>query len=384
MAQERIKYLDGLRGLAAMLIILHHYALAFLPGVFSKAAGTYHLPGSGELWLYNTPLKLPLAGIVWLFVFLILSGWVMTWTFIQMGRRRQHLIRSSINRYFRLVGPVVATGGLIWLALKLNLAFNQKAAEISRSWFWLGTMWRFEPNFLIMLKQSLVEVYFKIIPMETVYNSSLWVVPFFFLGSFLLMAVLALAAWQPRWRWLIYGISLILLIKTWYFSLLIGVILAERVSLKSKISWSKSWQIGLFLGFIYFGTYPSWTDKTLMAGSWYDFLPQVNLANQAMFYPALGATLLLILLMGSPRLQNMLSQSIWIGLGRISYSLYIVHLLIINTLASFILVAASPWLPYPLILILILGLCLPLTLALAYGLYRTTEVRAIKINWPKV
>ena len=73
---ERLVSLDGLRGIAALVVLLHHSALTF-----PSFAATYFVdeppePGSPLWWLVATPLKLLTAGSEAVMVFFVLSGLV--------------------------------------------------------------------------------------------------------------------------------------------------------------------------------------------------------------------------------------------------------------------------------------------------------------------
>lgn len=375
---KRIDYLEGLRGLAALLIVLHHYAQAFISGVFSKNQNEFHLPLELELWLYNTPLKLPLSGSVWLYIFLILSGLVITYSFYQKQQSFKWLANLGLNRYFRLIGPILVTGLLIFGAMKLGLGFNDEAAEISGSSWWLAKQWQFEPNFLQMLRQEGVQVFIKVLPIEVAYNSSLWVIPYFFLGTYLVAGLLALGKLAGKWRYGLYVIAVWLLIKTLYFPLILGVMIGELLLWGKLKNWRWGW-LGLVLG-IYLGTYPTWNESTLIKNSWYAFLPPIKIGWGFEIYHALGAVLILVSLMMLPKIQSWLTKPVWLFLGKTSFALYVVHILIINTLASWLLVTWYGMVNYNVILLLIALTCLPLTVFLAYLINKYIEKPMEKVR----
>lgn len=99
---NRVSSLDGVRGLAAVVVLLHH-AIASLGPLgdvyFSRPAP------AGLEWLVNSPLHLIWAGPEAVYVFFILSGVVLT---LPALRRRYEWKSYYPARLLRLYIPVLA------------------------------------------------------------------------------------------------------------------------------------------------------------------------------------------------------------------------------------------------------------------------------------
>jgi len=89
--------------------------------------------------------------------------------------------------------------------------------------------------------------------------------------------------------------------------------------------------------------------------------------------PHFGAVLLLILVIGSPGAQKLLEKKPCLSVGRVSYSLYLSHLVVLLALIYLL----HRWLPVYLILI---GVP-PLALVVAYALFRWLERPAIGLGY---
>ncbi|WP_368259248.1 acyltransferase family protein, partial [Blautia wexlerae] len=72
----RLRSLDGLRGLAAVIVLVHH-ALLVIPALAAPYYGQTVQPGLPWL-LVHTPLHLLWAGTEAVYLFFILSGLVLT------------------------------------------------------------------------------------------------------------------------------------------------------------------------------------------------------------------------------------------------------------------------------------------------------------------
>jgi peptidoglycan/LPS O-acetylase OafA/YrhL len=76
-ATQRLHSLDGLRGLSALVVVLHH-ALLVVPAL---AAPYYDqgpaASGSAEWWLSHTPIHALWEGKAAVYVFFVLSGFVL-------------------------------------------------------------------------------------------------------------------------------------------------------------------------------------------------------------------------------------------------------------------------------------------------------------------
>lgn len=102
----RLTSLDGLRGVAALIVVVHH-GLLVLPEFANPLYGT---GGAGSLaWFVYSPLHLFAAGEEAVVVFFILSGFVLALPVVRGGF---HWLAYYASRLLRLYLPVAAS--LLW------------------------------------------------------------------------------------------------------------------------------------------------------------------------------------------------------------------------------------------------------------------------------
>lgn len=120
---RRIGYLDGLRGLAAMQVVLGHCMLAFAPARF---------------W---GPFRLLWDGDFAVFLFFLISGFVLTFSF---ERDPLNVAVLTLRRIIRLGFPLAAAAFLCFLAAASFPELHLDAARLSGS-HWLARMMPADP-----------------------------------------------------------------------------------------------------------------------------------------------------------------------------------------------------------------------------------------------
>ncbi|MCW2622743.1 MAG: hypothetical protein JWL64_2345 [Frankiales bacterium] len=124
MTDRRVASLDGLRGIAALVVVLHH-CLLMTPGLADAYRG---IPGYAD-WFTYTPLHLVWAGGEAVTVFFVLSGFVLTLPFL--GPAAPSLRSYLGQRIIRLYVPVWAA---LAFAVLLVYAFA-RTGEPGQSWW---------------------------------------------------------------------------------------------------------------------------------------------------------------------------------------------------------------------------------------------------------
>src|SRR5208282_6448472 len=103
---RKLHYLQGLRGIAALTVAVHHYFCAFYP---ATVFGTGPRHGNWEELFWRSPLGIFSSGISPVCIFFILSGFVLSLPFFGEGAMdAQRLIGAILKRPVRLVGLVAA------------------------------------------------------------------------------------------------------------------------------------------------------------------------------------------------------------------------------------------------------------------------------------
>jgi peptidoglycan/LPS O-acetylase OafA/YrhL len=174
----RLDVLDGLRGWAALSVVLFH--------VFWETFGAL-VPG------FRNPVTGFLCdGQLAVCVFFVLSGEALSAAFFA-GKGEASTIRLAIKRYPRLAIPILASC-LIVLALdRFGLAFSREAATIIERGDWMGEWLNFPPTLGHVLRYALFDVFVSAEYQHAV-NPMLWTMKVELMGSFLVFALLL--AWR--------------------------------------------------------------------------------------------------------------------------------------------------------------------------------------------
>jgi peptidoglycan/LPS O-acetylase OafA/YrhL len=327
---DKIKYLDGLRGLAAFVVVLSHFVVVFFPALYTADVVETRFVSQLDLIIAGTPLNVIYNGNFAVCIFFILSGYVLTYKFFR-DKNPEALASGVFRRYFRLLVPVLFSNFLVFILMKLSLFHNVEAGIITKSTWWFSDAWKFRPNFFGMLKESFFGVF---ILDESNYNPVLWTMTYEFFGSFLVFIVAAVFG-RFKYRNLIYFVLCCLLFQTYYMAFIAGLILSDLTFngylevFEKKIA--KLILVGLLLG-----SYPAGMDVT---NTVYDIIHFRFLNNNPMFFHILGSVCIMLAIINSKKLQRLFSARPLAFLGRISFPMYLVHLTVIGTFSSFLFIA---------------------------------------------
>ncbi len=301
---NRLSYLDSSRGLASLAVLLAHFQLTVLPQF-------------NDSWIQKTPLKLLFDGEAAVLYFFILSGYVLTMSIKKVENPNILLYAKFIlKRIFRIYPAFIFTLFASFLLLKFIPC---------QTVGWLSRYWTTLPDFTALIKQALLIVRLPNDPLQRILPHD-WTLSIEMAVS-ILLPFLAIASKKSPWIILLFSYSAIKFLHldpfVWDFSL--GIFIAQLTLEKNRLP--EYLQLKIPLIFI--------TCILLFAG--YIFPEIMKLADKILIHhKSWGLAILLYLLLSTESFKKLLSFPPLTFLGKISYSFYLLHLIILYYLnASF-------------------------------------------------
>lgn len=368
----KIGYLEGLRGIAALSVVLHHYFCAFYPALIFGSIAAVHLTPL-EPALAASPVSAVFNGAFAVSIFFVLSGFVLPHRYFRT-QDPGSLSGSAARRYIRLAGPILFTSLIVFLLISLHLYFNSPAGAITQSG-WLKNQTQFIPSPAGVIEESL---WGSLTLGQGTYNTVLWTMTIEFLGSFLVLSFAALFG-NLKNRWVFYLVAAGVFINTYYLAFIAGMFLCDLTS-RDAGGW---WRIknplislillaaGIFLG--------SW----YLAGWWgteAGIPPTLLFLDLPQFCRIAGATLLLIVVLNLEPLQVFLGERIPRFFGKISFSMYLLHAIVLNSFSCLLFLILAGSVSYNTDVLLVCAVSFPLIIILSVGMYRFIDNPCIRLS----
>ncbi|MEK7594251.1 MAG: acyltransferase [Patescibacteria group bacterium] len=375
---HKFSYLDGLRGTAALIVVFHHITLWFYPAMAIGLQANAHSPS--EVGLYKLPINILWNGNFAVCIFFVLSGFVLSYKFLATGDANV-LTSGAFRRYPRLVIPVIGSILIGYLCVKFNLLWNDERVLLTRTSIEIQQLWTQTGGLLAALGQGFFGIFTHQVQLPQQFNAVLWTMYFEFVGSFIVFGLLALFR-SIKLRKFAYLFLAILLINTYFIAFIFGMILAElHTAKKDRLFTSKPrWgALALFIGFL-LGTVPYPTvDVTSYLGLTSNLLLTVQTTQ---FMHIFGAALIIYGLVSTPAVQKLFSFRPALFLGRVSFSLYLLHTFVIAVFSKrfFVYLVESQGVSYKASFILTGLITVIASLAVAYVYTIYVDEKAIKLS----
>ncbi len=354
-APPRLASLDGLRGVAALVVVVCHVLAASsttLADGFSRQ-GVDVATGSAEWWLLRTPLHIVWAGGEAVVVFFVLSGFVLALPLARGGR-------FSPRGYYprRLLRLYLPVWGALLFAAALHAALPREA-DPAATW-WLNT------HTLDMTVR------------EAVYNATL----VYRAGFWAFNSVL----WSLRWE-VIFSLALPLYVLVGarargtapMLAVAAAVLAVVALGERGSMQYLPIFMLGVLLAFNE-ARLPALVARRrdrvglpllcllMLTSDWWAGLDERAAAPVV----ALGATLAVALAAVHPAWRRALERPVSQWVGRRSFSLYLVHEPVVVTVAFALGATPSP--------ALLMVTAAPLALIAAALFYRAVEAPSHRLS----
>ena len=196
MRSGKVQYLEGLRGIAAMQVVLLHFVTGFMPYTAEHA------------W---PPLRILFDGHTAVYVFFLISGAVLTPSFARPGAFAAKLLK----RVVRLGIPVAAAAAIATALIAAMPEAHLRAATLTGS-AWLAMDSSGAPTLLHLTREigldSLLLGYreatlfaplaSQLPPMEHSLDAPFWSLHLELYGSLLVLCLVTLRIWSARLHWM--------------------------------------------------------------------------------------------------------------------------------------------------------------------------------------
>lgn len=331
--------LEGLRGFASLSVVIGHFCFVMLPFL----ASPFYPSGASATTQFERiavlpPFSLAFSAEAAVCIFFVMSGYVLSTRFMREGNV-EDLQRAAGKRYLRLAIPTGVSILGAWLLVNFEVILTQYAPEMGVAG-WVNTWYT--------RNDSLVQVFWNAFvggPLfaHTEYNPPIWTIQVELIGSIYLFAMLSLFKARP----------ILLVLWSAFFANIIGFgapnalfylcfifgALINLIDVKSNQILANFLVLLGVIGVCYNLSPPFDFMRVVSLPDLRPFGPDFNL-NSQLFWHSIGGVLLVCGVVNSNMASFILSRRIPVFLGKISFSMYLLHMPILMSLG----LAAIWWL----------------------------------------
>jgi peptidoglycan/LPS O-acetylase OafA/YrhL len=335
---QRIRFIDGLRGILALIVFFHHYVLMFFPacyyGCTNPMEGFSAAPTVYKTIAY-TPLNLLINGNFAVVFFFVLSGYVLSVKYFQQFNASS-LAGDVFRRYFRLAIPILGSCLLVYLAHRFNLFHHMFVPVSGMNNTWLPNLFKQDHPLWRVFTFSLLDAVFL---GKTPYNSVLWTMVFEFFGAILIYVLLFINQFNKRPMVVItfFAVLAFCVGGVYLLPFCLGLLLAYLQEKKPAFGGTALRRLVfllLVLLGVYIASYPSAPYEVI--GLHMHRWVRIDHFPAAVFYQSLGCALLFFVILNSRMCQRVLSFRPLLFIGKLSFSVYLTHLLVLCTFSAWL------------------------------------------------
>lgn len=314
--KERFEYLDGIRGVAALIVVVNHFRNAFYDIAMNS-------PFFSFFW---EKLKLFFfKGDFCVEVFFVLSGFVLAYNSIY---KKDFLNKQWLKRFYRLAVPVFITSICYFIFSNYGLFYFKELCKLHFT-EWASHHWLIHyslPQFIVRCLYDFL--LFSDWQFVMNINSSLWTIPIELYWSYLLFILFFTLKMV---KYILYK-NLILV----FYSGLILICLNFK-----GIEFGVLFMLGTLIAINYNFIITKFNTNlihviTILITLVLTYIVELNVLKNFSFisWHNLIACIYIIVAIRVKYIQTVFSFSIIKWLGRISFSLYLLHILIIGSFSS--------------------------------------------------
>lgn len=375
----KVEFVDGLRGMAALIVLLWHVMVVFSPAAANGVSRISH--SSWEVFLFHSPITFFYKGSFAVCLFFVLIGFILTLRFFETGDSSIIYLRA-LSRYPRLVIPAGFSSLFAALLIKFNLYYIQELSLLNGANQMLDytNLFKLPVDITHLLKSVLVDVCFGSSEFPELYNLVLWTMPIEFLGS-ILVFIFSLSAYRSKSNLVntvviaFFFVTINKRFEIYLLSFLIGATLARFYRFLPRfnsIQVSSLLLVSLYLGG-FSGSSKSYAYLTVLQ----PLLLRLNL-DINVFIHSLASVILLYLAITSENMSSFFSKRFFVYFGFISFPLYLIHQPLINSLSSWMILKGESTFGYDLICLISFIVLIAVAIPFAHLMKITIDDFAIR------
>lgn len=328
--KEQLRYVDGLKGICGIWIILFHYLLAFaIFGYVGFECGVADVDKYDYYFQYF-PYSIISNSSCALYIFFAIIAFLPAQHHFR-NRDEGWIKRQAVVRYFRLMPPILLIAVLTYFVYTMGGFYNQELSII------LNNTWdKYYFSGGLSLTGALTEgLYGAIWQGSAAYNVVFWCMQIIFFGSYMAYAILLFFGHLRRRFYVYFACFFLAFIEPFYLIFLAGIVAADiLVSLEKQNKQKQHIEIKVCILLIF--------ALIIM------HIPQVlypwPLLESIAF--ALGSGGILIACGLSPCIQRILSHPFLVSCGKYSFSMVLVHFSVMCSFSSWLFLAVHDQVGY--------------------------------------
>ncbi|WP_163377300.1 acyltransferase family protein, partial [Enterobacter hormaechei] len=319
--KDKIESVDGVRGLACLMVIFSHLSLIFFPYVFIGKMTEMH--SEMEYYIYHSPITFFYSGTSAVFIFFSLSGFILTYACCKNNNVLFDSLKMTLSRYPRLMLPTLGLIMLCYIVMVITPSgFNQLN--------WIGGMLELKQHsFLGALYNGFVSavLFCSVLFCDRSYNIIIWTMQVEFFGSLIIFGLTPLIS-QIKYKVLLLTIGALVFvclspskIGCSYGSFLIGSAIYHANIKPNKLLGYFTLLIG-----IYFAGFHNKSNSYTLINDLLTFNAPGGRSNSYYISNMISGFLIVFSIIKAGVIQSIVTSRISLYLGKVSYSAYLIQI----------------------------------------------------------